>query len=89
MEISFNSNFGVRQESFDAGSVGKGSDTQGATRAAGLSSNLTVGDRAAELSSAEPVADVPESALMRDDELGNLVSSAFNLPAPPPPPFSD
>ena len=31
--------------------------------------------------------DVPESALTRNDTLGNLVSSAFNLPAPPMPKF--
>ena len=31
--------------------------------------------------------DVPESALTRNDTLGTLVSSAFNLPAPPMPKF--
>ena len=34
-------------------------------------------------------ATIPESALSRDDDLGRLVSSAFNLPAPPMPPFPD
>jgi hypothetical protein len=34
-------------------------------------------------------ATIPESALSRDDDLGRLVSSAFNLPAPPMPSFPD
>ena len=37
----------------------------------------------------EPVADVPDSELARDDGLGHLVSSAFNLPPPPMPEFTD
>lgn len=32
-------------------------------------------------------AEIPESALTRDDDLGHLVSSAFALPAPPMPDF--
>ena len=39
------------------------------------------------LRGSEPVADVPAGALVRDDDLGRLVSSAFNLPAPPMPAF--
>ena len=35
----------------------------------------------------EPVVDVPTGELVRDDALGNLVSSAFNLPPPPMPNF--
>ena len=30
---------------------------------------------------------VPDAALTRNDEIGNLISSAFNLPAPPMPKF--
>ena len=89
MEVNFNGNIGVRQDLFDAGSVGTGSGTQDATRAAGLSSNLKIGDGAAGLASAEPVADVPEAELKRDDALGNLVNSAFSLPPPPMPAFAD
>jgi hypothetical protein len=40
------------------------------------------------LKQSEPVAEVPESALSRDDELGRLVSTAFCLPAPPMPEFA-
>ena len=46
-------------------------------------------ERLAALASAEPVADVSDAALSRDDALGKLVSSAFNLPPPPMPAFSD
>lgn len=37
--------------------------------------------------SAEDIAaaSISESALVRDDPLGNLVKSAYNLPPPPPP----
>lgn len=37
------------------------------------------------LKGSEPVSEVPEGAIRRDDALGNLVNSAFNL-APPPMP---
>lgn len=39
------------------------------------------------LAGSEPVADVPAGELVRDDGLGRLVSSAFNLPPPPMPEF--
>ena len=39
------------------------------------------------LGKSEPLADVPDAALSRDDELGKLVSAAFNLPPPPMPEF--
>ena len=35
----------------------------------------------------EPVAEVPDSALTRDDEIGRLVSSVFNFPPPAMPEF--
>ena len=41
------------------------------------------------LQSAEPTANTPESELRRDDDLGRLVSSAFNLPPPAMPQFTD
>lgn len=39
------------------------------------------------LMGSEPVADVPAGELVRDDGLGRLVLSAFNLPPPPMPEF--
>ena len=41
------------------------------------------------LESSEPVVDVPDEALLRDDALGKLVKSVFNLPPPPMPTFTD
>ncbi len=41
------------------------------------------------VSSAEPVFDVPDSALSRDDALGKLVTAAFNFQPPPMPAFTD
>ena len=39
------------------------------------------------LQGSEPLADVPADALLRDDKLGRIVSSAFNLPPPQMPDF--
>lgn len=39
------------------------------------------------LGKSEPLVEVPDAALSRDDELGRLVSAAFNLPTPPMPEF--
>ena len=51
-------------------------------------STLTIGEGHAPLASAEPVSNIPDSALAKDDPLGKLISSAFNLPPPPMPMFS-
>ena len=40
------------------------------------------------LQGSEPTADIPEAALSRDDDLGKLVNSVFNLPPPPMPSFA-
>lgn len=40
------------------------------------------------LKQSEPVTDVPDAALFRDDALGKLVSAAFNLAPPPMPDFA-
>ena len=39
------------------------------------------------LQGSEPLSDVPADALVRDDRLGRIVSSAFNLPPPQMPEF--
>ena len=41
------------------------------------------------LRNSEPVAEVPDVALSRDDAIGRLVTAAFNLPPPPMPAFAD
>lgn len=38
------------------------------------------------LAAAEPVMDIPDAAIVRDDALGKFVNSVFNLPPPPMPP---
>ena len=40
------------------------------------------------LQGSEPTADIPDAALSRDDDLGKLVNSVFNLPPPPMPSFA-
>ena len=88
MEISLN-NIGVRRETFDAGAENVGHKAVDASRAVHSESNLEITSGISGFTSAEPVAEVPESALVRNDALGNLVSSAFNLAAPQMPDFVD
>ena len=37
----------------------------------------------------EPVLDIPDAALLRDDNIGHLVARAFNLPPPSMPIFHE
>ncbi len=85
MEINLNSNAGMRPEMLDANAVDAGQETSKAHKPSRLEPNLTIGEGIAGLSSAEPTAEVPESALTRDDDLGKLINSAFCLSAPPMP----
>lgn len=39
------------------------------------------------LQGSEPIANVPDAELTRDDDLGKLMKAAFNLPPPPMPAF--
>ena len=94
MEINFNS--GVNLSNVDTlkvegqaanatESAAKGSKGSKVSTGASLnvrSSSVDV------LKGSEPTAEVPESALTRDDDLGKLLSSAFNLAPPPMPNFS-
>ena len=88
MEINLNSNAGMRPEMLDAKAVDAGQETPKASQVSRQTSNLTLGEESIGIASAEPTADVPESALNRDDALGKLVNSAFNLPPPAMPIFS-
>ena len=87
MEINLNSNgfanVGMGRETFGTLGVAAGRETIEASRDASLrvtSSSSRV--QSADLASAEPIVDVPETALSRDDQLGKLVNAAFNLPPP-------
>ena len=96
MEINLNSNgFGNvgmgrgMPEATGAGAARETANSAPASRLAALhvsspSSNV----QSAALASAEPVADVPDAELVRDDALGQLVKAAFNLPPPPMPAFT-
>lgn len=97
MEINLNSNgfgnIGMGRESFDAAPVGAGSETKGAS---GIDAGRGTHDKVtftraqpSSIASSEPVTDVPDAALDRNDELGKLMNAAFNLPPPPMPSFSD
>ena len=89
MEINLNSNAGMRPEMLDAKAVDAGQETPKASQVSRQTSNLTIGEGVAGLASAEPTADVPESALARDDALGKLVASAFSFPPPEMPSFNE
>ena len=92
MEINLGNNFGnlgVGRETADIKASDAGRETASASQTARLKSNLTITEGAAALKSAEPVTDVAESDLTRDDELGNLVNAAFNFRPPPMPSFVD
>ena len=88
MNIDFG-NIAVRNAPFD---IADPSKIQGrkAESPASPPSDLRLSDARTfdPLQGSEPVADVPASALSRDDDLGRLVASAFNLPPPPVPAFT-
>ena len=86
MDINLNS-IGINGGMAGMGGVNaaRGAD---AARASATSANLTIGEHVAAMSSGEPVAEVPDAALARDDKLGALVGAAFNLPPPAMPDFN-
>ena len=88
MNINLN-NIGIRPEMMGAGPVSAEHETVNAAQVSRTTPNLEITAGVAGLESSEPVADVPVSALVRNDALGNLVNSAFNLPPPPMPAFGD
>ena len=91
MEINLNGNIGARPAT--AGQMPLQSEIQAVEKSDSRASELP-NIQTSELpsfsdpvQSAEPTADVPESELRRDDALGKLVDTAFNLQAPPLPKF--
>ena len=87
MNISF-TNVGAKNGMTGAGVVEANKLSGDESRAAEATSGLTIGMSAAGISAGEPIADVPDSALTRDDKLGQLVGAAFNLQPPSMPDFS-
>ncbi len=88
MDINLN-NIGLKGGTLDVGIGDIGAGMVDAARAARPSANLEITAGASGLTAAEPVADVPDSALARDDALGRLVTAAFSLQPPAMPQFAD
>ena len=97
MEININSNglgnIGVGREPLTAKPADAGRKAIDASKTSDVAffnvSTSSARIQSDGLASSEPVADVPDSALTRDDELGRLVNGAFNMPPPPMPTFAD
>ena len=94
MDINLNNNgfgnVGMGRATMGANAVGPGAEAKDVDAARDAKNAVTFTDaRPAALAAAEPLADVPDAALSRDDALGKLVSAAFNLPPPPMPSFTE
>ena len=87
MNINFN-NIGIGNGAYGIGDQAKvdGAKVEG-QNAGGQDVRLSGAQSFDVIRGSEPLAEVPDSALTRDDELGRLVSSAFNFPPPPMPEF--
>lgn len=94
MEINLNNNLGgirMGNDAFGPTGIGAGREAQGTSAVdAGREARdtVTITNAPSGLASAEPVADIPDAALSRDDALGKLISAAFSLPPPPMPAFA-
>ena len=88
MEINMN-NFGVSREMMATGFDEVKHETNNASNASRVKPDFTVSTPVDGLATAEPIAEVPDEALVRDDTLGCLVNSAFNMPPPPMPSFGE
>ena len=84
MEINFNRN-NASQEALRFG--GAEPLTTGGSQVSALKSQLTVTQSIASPEDISAAA-IPDEALLRDDDLGNVVNVAFNLPPPPMPDFT-
>ena len=89
MDINFN-NIGIGNGAYGIGDQTKidGVKTVG-QKTVGQDIKLSGAQSFDVIRGSEPVAEVPDSALTRDDELGRLVSSAFNFPPPAMPEFRE
>lgn len=92
MEINFSNNglnnIGAGREAFDAAAIGVGHEAKVGSGVKPQDA-VTITNALRGVSSVEPVFDVPDSALSRDDALGKLVTAAFNFQPPPMPSFTD
>ena len=94
MEINLNNNslggVSMGRETMGANAVDAGNAAKGVGAERETKNAVTFTDsRKAGLVSAEPISDIPDAAISRDDALGKLVNAAFNLPPPPMPSFAE
>ena len=91
MEINLNSNgfgnVGIGRDMPGANAVGAGDEPKNVGSKPVARDAVTFTNAPTGLASAEPVSDIPDAALVRDDALGRLVNSAFSFPPPPMPTF--
>lgn len=88
MNVNFN-NVGIGTGTFGIGQGIEGQKVEGQkAKDAGQDIRFSGTEALDVLHGSEPVADVPAAELSREDGLGRLVSSAFNLPPPPMPQFA-
>ena len=89
MDINFN-NIGIGNGAYGIGDQTKvdGSKVEG-QKTGGQEVRFSGAQSFDVIRGSEPIAEVPDSALPRDDELGRLVSSAFNFPPPAMPEFKE
>ncbi len=88
MKLDFNisqNTYAANAANFAATARADSADAAAKT-AATPAQGFSITERAASPEDIE-AARIPETALARDDALGRLVSSAYNLPAPPMPAF--
>ena len=92
MEINLNNRMsaelGVGRGMPDAQGVGAKNEASGSSRASRTQSEITISHAVASPEDIQAAA-IPESALKRDDALGDLIGRAFNLPPPPMPNMVD
>jgi len=93
MEINVNSNnfgnVGMGRGIPETVGTDAGREAENAAKVSRTTSLQVSSLPASGLAGAEPVADVPDAALSRDDALGRMVKAAFGLPPPPMPAFAD
>ena len=89
MDINFN-NIGIGNGAYGIGDQAKIDGVKtGGQKTGGHEVRLSGAQSFDIIRGSEPIAEVPDSALTRDDELGRLVSSAFNFPPPAMPEFRE
>ena len=83
MDISINTKTNIQKTGFE-----QATSVHEQQNSSPTSANLSISNAPAPLADDTLGVNIAESAIARDDKLGNLVNAAFNLPAPPMPDFA-